>query len=79
MVGMLATGLLADKVGLIYGDPTVFLRHCAALLMVAGYSFGGSYLLYHISDAIIPIRVRPEQEEEGLDLSQHSETVDAAS
>jgi Amt family ammonium transporter len=78
MVGMLATGLFAEKVGLIYGDPTVFLRHVVAMALVAAYSFGVSYLLYHVSDAMIPIRVRPDQEEAGLDLSQHSETVGVA-
>jgi Amt family ammonium transporter len=49
-----------------------------ALGLVAGYSFGVSYLLYHATDRIIRLRVRPEQEEAGLDLSQHAETVGAA-
>ncbi|MBI4349646.1 MAG: ammonium transporter, partial [Elusimicrobia bacterium] len=78
MVGMIATGVFADKVGLIYGDPTIFLRHVGALGIVAVFSFGGSYVLYHVTDALIRIRVRPEQEDAGLDLSQHSETVGAA-
>ncbi|MBI5200153.1 MAG: ammonium transporter [Elusimicrobia bacterium] len=77
MVGMIATGVFADKVGLIYGDPTVFLRHMAALVVVGVFSFGGSYLLYPVPDAVIRIRVRPDQEEAGLDLSQHAETLGA--
>jgi ammonium transporter, Amt family len=77
IVGMLATGLFAEKVGLIYGDPTIFLRHVAATLLVGAFSFFGSYALYWITDALITIRVRPEQEEQGLDLSQHGETMDA--
>ena len=77
IVGMLATGLFAEKVGLIYGDPTIFLRHVGATLLVGAFSFFGSYALYWITDALITIRVRPEQEEQGLDLSQHGETMDA--
>ncbi len=32
-------------------------------------------MLYRITDAIIPLRVTDEQEELGLDLSQHGEFV----
>ena len=74
MVGMLATGIFADKVGLIHGDPTVFLHHVAALVIVGAFSFGGSYALYRVTDAVITMRVRPEQEEAGLDISQHAES-----
>jgi Amt family ammonium transporter len=74
IVGMIMTGLLAEKVGLIYGNPTVFVRHLLAIVIVGIYSFGGSYLLYALTDAVITLRVRPEQEEAGLDLSQHAES-----
>ena len=73
--GMLATGVFADKVGLIHGDATIFIRHLAALGIVGVFSFGGSYLLYLLTDAVITMRVRPEQEAAGLDLSQHAETL----
>ncbi len=72
--GMLMTGVFADKVGLIHGDPTIFLYHLLALAIVAVFTFGGSYLLYKITDKIIPLRVSEEQELMGLDLSQHGET-----
>jgi Amt family ammonium transporter len=75
MVGMVATGVFADKVGLIHGDPTIFLRHLAALAGVAVFTFGGSYALYKLTDAAISLRVRPDQEEAGLDLSQHAESL----
>jgi Amt family ammonium transporter len=74
IVGMILTGVFAEKVGLIHGDPTIFGRHMAALLIVGVFSFGGSWLLYKLTDAIITLRVRPDQEEQGLDLSQHAET-----
>jgi Amt family ammonium transporter len=77
IVGMIATGLFAAKVGLIHGDPTVFIRHLLAIVIVGVYSFGGAWIIYKITDAAITLRVRPEQEELGLDLSQHAETLGA--
>ncbi len=74
IVGMIATGIFAEKTGLIHGDATLFLRHLAATVFVGLFSFCGSYLLYIITDAVITIRVRPEQEQLGLDLSQHEES-----
>jgi Amt family ammonium transporter len=44
-------------------------------VFVAVFSFGGSYLLYKLTDLIIPLRVSDEQEEIGLDLSQHGEVM----
>jgi Amt family ammonium transporter len=74
---MLATGLFAEKGGLIHGDPTLFLKHVAALIGVGVFTFGGSYLLFRLTDFLIPLRVTPQEEAEGLDLSQHAETLEA--
>src|SRR6266699_467860 len=70
MVGMLMTGLFAKDVGLTSGHAYTFLVHCGALVFVAAFSFAGSWILYKITDLIIPLRVSEEQEETGLDLSQ---------
>jgi ammonium transporter, Amt family len=75
MVGMLMTGLFAKDVGLTSGHATTFLVHCGALVFVAAFSFAGSYFLYKVTDLIIPLRVSGEQEEIGLDLSQHGEVM----
>jgi Amt family ammonium transporter len=75
MVGMLMTGLFAKDVGLTSGHAYTFLLHCGALVFVAAFSFGGSYMLYKLTDLIIPLRVSPDQEELGLDLSQHGEIM----
>jgi len=75
MVGMLMTGLFAKDVGLTSGHAYTFLVHCGALVFVAAFSFGGSWLLYKITDAIIPLRVSEDQEAIGLDLSQHGEVM----
>jgi Amt family ammonium transporter len=79
VMGMLLTGLLAKDVGLIHGETTTFLMHLFALLLVGVFSFGGSWLLYKAVDRVIPLRVVQADEEVGLDLSQHGETVGAMS
>src|SRR5437773_9759388 len=75
MVGMLMTGLFAKDVGLMSGHAYTFLIHCGALVFVALFSFCGSWMLYKITDLIIPLRVSEEQEAIGLDLSQHGEVM----
>ena len=75
IVGMLLTGVFAKNVGLIYGDSTVFLYHLLALGIVSIYTFGGSYLLYKLTNLILPMRVTELQEERGLDITQHGEVA----
>ncbi len=76
IVGMILTGVLAKDVGLIYGETTTFVHHMVALVGVAVFTFVGSYILLKVVDLALPLRVRPDQEERGLDLSQHGENVD---
>jgi len=76
IVGMLLTGILAKDVGLIYGETTTFIYHCIALVLVSIFVFFGSMLLYKITDVLIPLRVRDDQEERGLDASQHGEYIE---
>jgi Amt family ammonium transporter len=76
MVGMVATGVFAQSVGLMFGEMKTFLYHLLALLVVGAFTFIGSYLIYMLTDKVIPMRVREEQEEIGLDISQHGESLD---
>ncbi|HEX8202716.1 MAG TPA: ammonium transporter [Isosphaeraceae bacterium] len=75
MVGMIFTGVFAANVGLTSGQTQTFLYHLLALVIVAVYTFAGSWVLYKVTDLIIPLRVTEEQELTGLDLSQHGETA----
>lgn len=75
IVGMLLTGVLASKVGLIYGETTTFYAHLIALVLTAIYTFCGSYLLFKLVDFLLKIRVREDQEVRGLDISQHGEQI----
>ena len=71
IVGMILTGVLAKDVGLIYGETETFMFHLIALILVSIGVFGGSLLIYKIVDLVLPVRVREDQEERGLDNSQH--------
>lgn len=75
IVGMIMTGIFAKDVGLIYGHTTIFFTHILALVIVTTFSFGGAYILYKVTDFLIPLRVTKEQEQMGLDLSQHDESI----
>jgi Amt family ammonium transporter len=78
MVGMIMTGLFAKDVGVTSGSWHTFVVHCGALVFVAAFSFGGSWVLYRVTDLVIPLRVSEEQEDAGLDLSQHGEVMQDA-
>lgn len=77
IVGMILTGVFAvnggEGVGLIHGNTGQFLMYLLSLLIVGTFTFGGSYLLYFITDKILPMRVTLEQEKTGLDITQHGE------
>nr|HPZ89010.1 ammonia channel protein [Flavihumibacter sp.] len=80
MVGMLMTGLFATKAingagadGLFYGNPAFFLTQLKALAIVVAYSFTVSYGIFKFINFVLPLRVSSEDEEIGLDASQHNE------
>lgn len=80
IVGMLLTGVFATKTvnsagvdGLFYGNPTFFITQLKGVLIVGLFSFVMSFLIFKVINLIQPIRVTSEEEEEGLDASQHNE------
>lgn len=75
IIGMILTGVFADKLGLIFGEYETFLKHLATLVGVGVFSFCGSYLILKITNYIIPLRVTKLEELMGLDISQHGESV----
>ncbi|HUX59872.1 MAG TPA: ammonium transporter, partial [Ignavibacteriaceae bacterium] len=74
IVGMILTAVFAQKVGLIFGHPELLYVHLIGLLIVTTYTFGGSFMLYKLTNLISPLRVEEEQENVGLDISQHGES-----
>jgi len=82
MVGMLMTGIFATKAvnsaganGLAYGETGLFVKHLIALVAVSAFAFVGSFILLKVTDLISPLRVSPEEELIGLDVSQHDEEL----
>lgn len=82
MVGMVLTGALATTAvnpggadGLVHGGTALFTNHLIALVLVAGFAFGMSFLLLKLTNLLLPLRVAEEDETLGLDLSQHDETI----
>jgi Amt family ammonium transporter len=80
IVGMLLTGVFASKTvnpagvdGLFYGNPAFFFVQLKGVLIVVVFSFVVSFAIFKLINLIQPIRVTSEEEEEGLDASQHDE------
>ena len=78
--GAIATGLFATKAvneagadGLFYGNPGQLLIQLAAVAASIVFSFVVTYLLAHVLDVISGLRVSQNEEEVGLDISEHGE------
>jgi len=78
--GVIATGLFASSAinpasanGLLYGNAHLLLVELLAIGVVGAFAFVGSYVLLKVVNFISPIRVSPEEEDTGLDQSQHGE------
>jgi Amt family ammonium transporter len=78
--GSIATGLFASKQinpigndGLFYGNPSLLISQLIAVAVVAAFAFFGSYALLKLIKFFSPLRVSREEEETGLDMSQHGE------
>ena len=82
MVGMLMTGVFANQLahgikdgpqGLFYGNAAFFFTQFKAMAIVVIYSFTVSFLIFKFINFVLPLRVTEEEEELGLDESQHNE------
>jgi Amt family ammonium transporter len=83
--GSIATGLFATTAvnpapplgtganGLFYGNPNQLLIQTEAVLVVIAFAFTVSFVLLKIVNRFSRLRVTPEEEEQGLDLSQSGE------
>jgi len=78
--GVIATGIFASTAinpsgpnGALFGNPYQLALEVFAIVVVASFAFVGSYALLRVINFVTPVRVTPEEEEEGLDESQHGE------
>jgi Amt family ammonium transporter len=82
IIGALATGLFATTAvnpagfdGLFYGNPGQLLTQLIAVLVSGGYAAIVTYVLLKVINAVVSIRVTPEEEARGLDASLHGENA----
>ena len=84
IVGFILTAVFADQHinaanttgnGLIFGETKLFTVHLLTTLGVIVFVAAGSFVILKITDLLTPLRVTPEEEEQGLDLSQHGEKL----
>jgi Amt family ammonium transporter len=82
MAGMLLTGVFAAPLvhgisggpqGLFYGNPGFFFTQLKAMAIVSAYAFTVSFMIFKFINFILPLRVTSEEEELGLDSTQHNE------
>lgn len=85
IVGALLTGVFASKAvnpagadGLLYGNPQLLFTQLVAVLVVAAYAAGVTFVLLKIIDATLGIRVSEAAETQGLDASLHGESAYSA-
>jgi Amt family ammonium transporter len=80
--GALATGLFATKAvneagadGLFYGNPGQLWNQVIGIVAAWVLGLVATFVILKILDATMGLRVTDEEEMEGLDVSQHSETA----
>ena len=78
--GILLTGVLASKAvnsggadGLLQGNAAFFGVQALTVVVVGLFSAAGTWVILKAVDRIVGLRVLPEEERMGLDLSQHNE------
>jgi Amt family ammonium transporter len=83
--GALATGLFASKIvnpagadGLLYGNPHLFVVQLLSVAVAGGFSFIVTFALAKLLNHFHGLSVGIEDEEAGLDISQHGEELSTA-
>jgi Amt family ammonium transporter len=80
IVGSVAIGLIATTVinpagpdGLLYGNSIQLAIQALGVAVAAALAFVGTIVIMKVIDATIGLKVRSEEEEIGLDITQHAE------
>jgi Amt family ammonium transporter len=73
-VGVLATaGISGNPAGLLGGNPALLVNQAISVAAAFAYSFAVTFVILKVVDALVGLRVTEEEEEIGLDLTQHGE------
>ena len=82
IVGSLAIGIFASTMinpggvdGLLFGNPDQLWIQAVGVGVAAAMGFGGTWILMQALKHLIGIRVEPDVEDVGLDISEHAESA----
>ena len=82
IVGALGIGIFASTLinpsgvdGLLYGNYDQIWIQAVGIAVAAAMGFGGTWVLLQLIKHLIGIRVDPEEEDIGLDISEHAEAA----
>lgn len=80
IIGALAIGILATQVvnpagpnGLLFGNPMQFAIQALGVAVAAVMGFAGTVVIMKLIDRTIGLKVKEEEEDIGLDITQHAE------
>ncbi len=68
-----AAGISGNEAGLLGGNPSLLVKQAISVVAAFAYSFVVTFVLLKVVDALVGLRVTTEEEEIGLDLTQHGE------
>lgn len=77
--GALATGIFASPeinplgTGLIYGNPGQLVTQAITVVVTAAFAFGLTFVIAKVLDVTMGLSVSREEEQMGLDISEHGE------
>lgn len=71
--GLFATAAVGETDGLFYGNPTQFGVQLMTVIVTIAYSYAITFILTKILDAVWGLAVTEQEEEIGLDISEHGE------
>ena len=73
--GVFATAAVnaAGADGLLHGNASLLWAQVKAVAVTWVYAFVATFVILKVLDRLVGLRVAPDQEVEGLDLTQHSE------
>ena len=80
IIGSLAIGIFASKLvnpggpnGLLFGNPEQLGIQAIGVGVAAALGFCGTWIIMKVLDFLVGVRVSPEVEDAGLDISEHAE------
>lgn len=80
IIGALAIGILATQVvnpagpnGLLFGNPMQFAIQALGVAVAAVMGFAGTVVIMKLIDKTVGLKVKEEEEDIGLDITQHAE------